>query len=99
METQTKVTYFNRHESMDSATPSKILDLIGDLHIIKNCNAHSVINMLYGVFDGYDYSEKIKEDHLLTQLTNGGNDSLVKEILAITTIIESYPRTNEPNNN
>lgn len=99
METQTQVTYFNRHESMDSDTRHKIMDLISDLQIIENCSAGNVINMLYGSFDGFDYSERIKKDQLLTQLNNGGNAHLAMKILIITSKIEKYPRTAGPNNN
>ena len=100
METQSQVTYFNRHESMDSETRHKILDLISDLQIIENCSAGNVINMLYGSFDGYDYSDEILGQHtLLNSLNDGGNNQLVKEILAIVSIINSYPRTAQPNNN
>jgi len=83
---------FNRHENMDSATRGRILDLISDLEIIERCNPRNVINMLYGAFDGYDYSEQILQDKLLIQLTDGGNTSLVKEIQTIATIIKSYPK-------
>ena len=101
METQTKsqITYFNRHESMNSDTRRKILDLISDLSIIENCNANSTINMLYGLFDGFDYSDELLAQHtLLNSLNDGGNTGLVKEILSVATIIKSYPKTIEPNN-
>ena len=100
METQTQVTYFNRHESMDSDTRHKIMDLISDLQIIENCSAGNVINMLYGAFDGYDYSDEIRAQHtLLNALNDGGNNHIVNEILNIASMIEKYPRTAEPNNN
>jgi len=84
---------FNRHEQMDSATRSRILDLISDLSIIENCNPNSVINMLYGAFDGYDYSDLILADRLLTQLENGGNGHITKEITDIAYIIKAYEKT------
>ena len=83
---------FNRHEQMDSYTRGRILDLISDLSITENCNANGVINMLYGAFDGYDYSALIMEDNLLNELHNGGNDHLVREITAIAQIIQSYKK-------
>ena len=94
------LTYFNRHESMDSTTRSKVLDLISDLQITENCNADSTINMLYGLYDGYDYGDQILAQHtLLNCLNDGGNTRLVNEILAIVAIVKDYPRTEHPNNN
>jgi len=95
-----EITYFNRHESMSSDTRHRIMDLVSDLQITENCNANSVINMLYGLFDGYDYSDQILAQHtLLNGLNDGGNNHLVNEVLAITAIVKSYPRTLEPNHN
>lgn len=92
-----KTTFFNRHSSMDSQTRGRIMDLITDLQITENCPTGNIINMLYGLFDGYDYSERIKVDPAIESLNNGGNFSLVKEILDIVSIIEKYPRSQEPN--
>lgn len=84
---------FNRHEHMNADTRHKILDLISDLSIIENCNANSTINMMYGLFDGYDYSDEILGQHtLLNSLNDGGNTGIVKEILDIVAIIKSYPK-------
>ena len=92
-------TFFNRHNSMDSLTRNRILDLTTDLQIIENCPTSEVINMLYGSFDGYDYSERIKIHPVIESLNDGGNSYLVKEILDVVSIIEQYPRTQEPNSN
>ena len=92
-------TFFNRHNSMDSQTRNQIMDLISDLQIIENCPSYEVINMLYGAFDGYDYSERIKVDPIIDSLNAGGNTYLVKEILTIASVIEKYPRTEQPNGN
>jgi hypothetical protein len=94
-----QITYFNRHESMNSLTRERIMDLISDLQCIQNCPSHGILNMLYGAFDGYDYSEIIKVDPAIKSLNDGGNTYLVKEILDIVSIIEKYPRTQNPNNN
>ena len=100
METITKPTFFNRHESMNSETRSKIMDLISDLSIIENCNPHNVINMLYGSFDGYDYSDEILGQHILiNSLNDGGNTGLVNQILSVAATISKYPRTEQPNGN
>lgn len=94
-----ETTFFNRHNSMDSLTRGRIMDLISDLQIIENCPSNGVINMLYGAFDGYDYSKRIKVDPAIESLSAGGNSYLVKEILDIASTIEQYPRTQEPNGN
>ena len=83
---------FNRHEHMDSATRSRIMDLITDLSIIERCDAYNVMNWLYGAFDGFDYSEQMVQDKLIGQLTNGGNTYLAKEIIDVAKIVKSYPK-------
>jgi hypothetical protein len=62
---------FNRHEQMDSQTRDEILDTINalrDFQIISNERKYNLLeNALYGLYDGYDYSqtgmfnEKIEE--------------------------------------
>lgn len=95
-----KTTFFNRHNSMDSQTRSRIMDLISDLQITENCNPDNVINMLYGAFDGYDYSDEILGQHILiNSLNDGGNTALVNQILSVAATISKYPRTQEPNGN
>ena len=85
---------------MESETRRMILDLISDLQIIDNCNSFNMINMLYGLFDGYDYSDQIRGQHtLLNALNDGGNNQIVNEILNVASMIEKYPRTTNPNNN
>lgn len=94
-----ETTFFNRHNSMDSLTRNRIMDLISDLQIIENCPSFELINMLYGAFDGYDYSERIKVNPAIESLNAGGNTYLANEILEIASIIEQYPRTEQPNGN
>lgn len=94
-----KTTFFNRHQSMNSETRKRIMNLISDLEITENCPTQNVINMLYGSFDGYDYSERIKIDPMIQSLHDGCNGHLVNELLDITFVIKNYPRTTEPNGN
>jgi hypothetical protein len=82
---------------MDSLTRGRIMDLISDLSITENCPTFEVINMLYGSFDGYDYSERIKVDSVIESLNKGGNTHLSTELLQIVSVIEQYPRTKVPN--
>lgn len=44
---------FNRHANMKQGTLSVIMNLI------KNTDDHKLTNMLYGLFDGYDYTDSI----------------------------------------
>lgn len=99
METITKPTFFNRHESMSSETRSAIMDLISDLHIVENCPSFNLINMLYGSFDGYDYGDRIKTDVAVQSLKDGGNTGLVNQIFEVADTISKYPRTEQPNGN
>jgi hypothetical protein len=85
-----EIRTFDRHANMDSETRERILDIITDLMITENCNTFSVVNMLYGLFDGYDYTSFIESDPLLDQLHEGGNSHMVNEILEITAIVKDY---------
>jgi hypothetical protein len=49
---------FNRHENMNGVTRAVILHLI-QVNVGGNWE---ITNMLYGLFDGYDYADAIKEE-------------------------------------
>lgn len=101
METHTKpeITFFNRHESMDSATRETILDAIRELHMCPlGHSTFTMENWLYGSFDGYDYSAVAIESHELQSVTEQ-DPELGKQISEIFNMIGKYPRTTEPNNN
>lgn len=49
---------FNRHENMKEVTRTVILHLIRKSVIREN---DELMNMLYGLFDGYDYTDSIME--------------------------------------
>jgi len=84
---------FDRHKHMDSDTCKRIQDLITDLIIIENCNSNQVVNMLYGAFDGYDYSQQILQHELLTQLEDSGNGHIANDIVDLAYIISNtYPK-------
>jgi len=94
-----KITYFNRHESMNSETRSKILDIINDLYECPLGHSTIIIqNWLYGAFDGYDYSAVAIESNELNSVRNVDTE-LGEKILHIFNMIEKYERTNEPNSN
>jgi hypothetical protein len=101
MENQTKpqITFFNRHENMDSETRHMILDTISDLHQCPlGPSAFTMENWLYGAFDGYDYSDVAIFSHELASITHVDSE-LGGKISEIFAIIEKYPRTTNPNNN
>lgn len=100
METTTsKITFFNRHENMDSETRRMILDTINDLCTCPlGPSTFTMENWLYGAFDGYDYSEVAIYSHELASITQVDSE-LGAKISEIYGIIEKYPRTKEPNNN
>jgi len=94
-----QITYFNRHENMDSKTRHMILDVINDLHDCPLAVSTSIMeNWLYGAFDGYDYSDVAIFSHELAAITHVDVD-LACRITDIFSIIEKYPRTTNPNNN
>lgn len=84
-----EIRRFDRHENMSSETLSKILNIIGDLVDIEAPTRH-LENMLYGFFDGYDYTEQIIFSKDLADVTHE-NPSLGAKISEICGIIESYP--------
>jgi len=94
-----KITYFNRHESMNSKTRSIILDIINDLYECPlSHSTFTIQNWLYGSFDGYDYSSVAIESNELNSIRNVDSE-LAEKILHVFNMIEKYERTNEPNRN
>lgn len=94
-----QVTYFNRHENMDSETRHMILDTINDLYDCPLGPSTIVMqNWLYGAFDGYDYSDIAIFSHELASITHVDPD-LGAKISGVFGVIEKYPRTANPNNN
>jgi len=51
--------FFNRHENMNQFTLSVVMSAIEMDGIRKD--AMGISNMLYGLFDGYDYTDAIME--------------------------------------
>jgi hypothetical protein len=47
-----EIRRFNRHEQMDSETREEILDVVSEPNTPRG-----LVNYLYGLFDGYDYSK------------------------------------------
>lgn len=79
---------FDRHASMDAKTREAILGLIRGL-LVTNTRG-SVENMLYGFFDGYDYSSVIPE-HKEMEIIKEENFDLYLKILGVCQIVSKYP--------
>ncbi len=79
---------FNRHAHMNSETRSEILNILKDL-ILLETSTYSTENMLYGFFDGYDYSTEILDSTELVQITKE-NPQIGNRISDICYIVEAY---------
>ena len=88
-----EVPRFDRHANMDSETRSEILNCIRDLHYVKS-KTFNIENMLYGLFDGYDYSKVIifHEEYSNIYLED---QKLHDRIAQICKLINAYPKTNQ----
>jgi len=76
--------HFNRHSV--SETRGLIQDLITEVRD-ANENARSIENMLYGLFDGFDYSDKIKNHEEFQTLPT----VIQLKLVALCETISNYP--------
>ncbi len=84
--------YFNRHECMGKETLRSIGESINGLFGIEGVSAFGgVSNMLYGLYDGFDYSDKIRSHEEMLQI-NKENSYLYNKILEICKQIDTYPK-------
>jgi hypothetical protein len=81
--------HFNRHEHMDAETRRAILETITALMIL-DCKTFSVVNCLYGFFDGFDYSEAIPEMEEM-ELIKKESPDLYFKILGFCFLVSKYP--------
>lgn len=88
-----EVLKFDRHANMDPETHSEILNCIRDLCFV-NSKTFNVENMLYGLFDGYDYSKVIifHEEYSNIYLEDR---KLHDRIAKICKLVNAYPKTNQ----
>ena len=75
---------FNRHENMKEVTRTVILHLIRKSVIREN---DELINMLYGLFDGYDYTDSIMQ--IAESIDNSSDE--YRFLDAICHEIKTYP--------
>lgn len=84
--------YFNRHECMKRETLSSISKVISDLFLIDGISPFGGIsNMLYGLYDGFDYSDKIRS-HKEMEIIKEQRMDLYENILNICKKIDTYPK-------
>ena len=84
--------YFNRHECMKRETLSSISKVISDLFLIDGISPFGGIsNMLYGLYDGFDYSDKIRSHEEMVIIKEQRMD-LYENILNICKDIDTYPK-------
>ena len=83
--------YFNRHECMGGETRRTILETITNFHYLEGVGSIGIKNILYGLFDGFDYSKKIVE-HKEMKLIKEQNKEMYDTIINICKEIETYPK-------
>ena len=76
---------FDRHANMSSETRREILDIIGEVDFNTGFD---LINMLYGLFDGYLY------DDLLPVVTKHPDQILYNRVKKVVLTIKKYPKIN-----
>ena len=81
-----EVIRFDRHSNMDSETRKAILDLIVDIEIEIE-DSFTLVNSLYGLFDGYNY---FFTDEFQTELAKIEYTELGERIGDIYITINSY---------
>ena len=87
--------YFNRHKHMDGETRGAILESITELYSIDG-NMFPLQNMLYGLFDGFDYSTKIPPSTEM-EIVEKQNVQLYKKIMKFCFTIQTYPKSETHN--
>jgi hypothetical protein len=77
---------------MKRETLSSISKVISDLFLIDGISPFGGIsNMLYGLYDGFDYSDKIRS-HKEMEIIKEQRIDLYKKILNICEDIDTYPK-------
>lgn len=78
---------FNRHANMDIAVLKEIGNIILDLEINYGLNEKfNLINMLYGLYDGYLYNE------LILEASDLEDESLFRRICKVWGIVNKYSK-------
>ena len=83
--------YFNRHECMGEKTRRTILESIMKCSEIEGISSMGITNMLYGLFDGFDYSDAIHKSKEIFIIQEQNNDLYCK-LLDIVREVKGYPK-------
>ena len=84
--------YFNRHECMGVDTLKKIGESTTELFSVDGISPFGGVgNMLYGLYDGFDYSDKIRSHEDMNIIKSEKMD-LYEKILNICKDVDTYPK-------
>ena len=84
--------YFNRHECMGVDTLKKIGESTTELFSVDGISPFGGVgNMLYGLYDGFDYSDKIRSHEDMNIIKSEKMD-LYEKILNICKDIDTYTK-------
>ena len=84
--------YFNRHECMSKETLKSIGEATMDLFSVDGISPFGGVgNMLYGLYDGFDYADEIRSHEDMSVIKREKMD-LYEKILDICKDIDTYPK-------
>ncbi len=84
--------YFNRHKCMSKETLRSIGEATTELFGVDGVSPFGGVgNMLYGLYDGFDYSDKIRSHEDMNTIKSEKMD-LYEKILTICKDIDTYPK-------
>ena len=85
-----EIKKFNRHECMDENTMDSIQNAISAFRKVSGVGAFGVLNMLYGLYDGFNYADAIMA-HTDMQKVEEQDQLLYSLIADICETVKSYP--------
>ncbi len=84
--------YFNRHECMSKETLRSIGEATMDLFSVDGISPFGGVgNMLYGLYDGFDYADEIRSSEDM-KVIKRENIDLYEKILNICKDVDTYPK-------
>lgn len=78
-------TNFNRHANMSGDTLNEIMNILTE---VRFNSGFDIVNMIYGLFDGYLY------DELLTRAKEEFDGNTYNRLEKVVNIISNYPKIN-----
>lgn len=84
--------YFNRHECMNTETLRSIGESTTGIFLIEGVSSFGgVSNMLYGLYDGFDYADQIRTHNEMV-IIKEQNPEMYHKIMNICDEVDSYPK-------